>query len=170
MYVLLRTVSVHIQASTSNHLTLPPFPTPPQGPKYEKRIERVTVTKKGSKESQGGKLHAQRERIVKRAAQEFKVRVDMWIYMCVGVNKKNKKKKYIYIYTRVCVSVCVRVGRWVCVCVGGGGILFMCVCVCLMCVWRYMCVFLYLLQPSKPWSEAGGRSNRRSSMARREKI
>lgn len=49
-------------------------PTNTQGPKYEKRIERVTVTKKGSKQSQGGKLNPQRERIVKRAAQEFKVR------------------------------------------------------------------------------------------------
>jgi hypothetical protein len=54
---------------------------PPQGPKYEKRIERVTVTTKGAKGSSVGKLNPTRERIVKRAAQEFKVMVMVMMMM-----------------------------------------------------------------------------------------
>ena len=54
-----------------------------KGSQYEKRIERVTVTKKGSKESSGGKLNPARERIVKRAAQEFKD--GMYVNLGIGI-------------------------------------------------------------------------------------
>lgn len=54
-----------------------------RGPSYEKRIERVTVTKKGSKESTGGKLNPARERIVKRAAQEFQD--GMYVNLGIGI-------------------------------------------------------------------------------------
>lgn len=53
--------------------------------KHEKRIERVTVTKKGSKSHEGGKLNPARERIVKRAAQEFKVPQSVMNHMGTGV-------------------------------------------------------------------------------------